>query len=151
MKQLIPVLSFALFLGVLHFAGSATAQEQSQGAFQNLPPDEFSKARVVRVVDERAEEDPFVPTADQYYQVVEVIFLDGEEKGSSREVTYYPGSSDSASNLEAGDRVVVMKSYGVARPSYVITDRYRLPSVGYIALVFLCIVILLTGIMGLRS
>ncbi len=146
------------FLGALlcGWAMPIRAQEDTSTAAllkkaENLPPDEYYRARVTDILDATKDVDPLAPVPEQTTQKVRITFLNGTLKGTSMELPYYPKSSDPQQLLRKGDQVVVLKNYGIDMPSYTITDRYRASTVGIITLVFIALVLLLSRGVGARS
>lgn len=113
--------------------------------------DTFARAKVLSIVREERIADPNVSELEQVTQTVLVRFVSGSEQGSEQEVRYFPKSSEPTQLLRSGDTVVVMRVEGIDRPSYIITDRYRLDRLLWGVIGFFILVVVLTGFRGVRS
>ncbi len=113
------------------------------------PHEEFSIGRVLHIVDEREDE-----YAGISHTVQTVIFRieSGPEKG--REFTAENGVLDGRKDmaLAEGERIVVNKQIladGSIR--YLTQEKYRLPALGWLAILFVALSVIFGGITGLRS
>jgi uncharacterized membrane protein len=118
-----------------------------------VPPEEnFYKGQVTQILKEEIDDDIFIPAYERFSQTVEVKVLEGPEDGSLMELIYTPGSTgDAPQNLKIGEKVVLLQTENLDGEVYYIIDRYRFPSVIWLALFFLGLVILFAGWKGVRS
>lgn len=117
----------------------------------NLPPDEFNRAKILEVTDERSNDAP--GGLKEETQDVRALILGGKEAG--REITLTNGGVISVGQFQkvkAGDIVVLYKSYKVdGGAQYYITDYYRLYPLLFVFLAFAGLVVLFSRWKGLGS
>jgi uncharacterized membrane protein len=108
------------------------------------PPDRFFRGRVLDVVEEREEQ---AIAQDQFVQVVRVRL------GGPRvvEAEFTDVSPEQERRLSPGDLVVVAETESAAGPAYYVTDRYRLPSLGVAAVLFLGLALVFSRRRGLGA
>ena len=116
---------------------SAASQVGAQTApisVDSLPPDEFSRARVLNV---GSPQERTIAGQTETVQNIEVRILTGKEKDLKISIE----QSDvfrlsEAQRVKKGDLTVVLKIYGPDEPTYYLTDSYRLPSLAWILAIF---------------
>src|SRR3989338_8824968 len=116
---------------------SAASQVGAQTApisVDSLPPDEFSRARVLNV---GSPQERTIAGQTETVQNIEVRILTGKEKDLKISIE----QSDvfrlsEAQKVKKGDLAVVLKIYGPDEPTYYLTDSYRLPSLAWILAIF---------------
>jgi uncharacterized membrane protein len=112
-------------------------------------PDEYMRGEVESIVDRGTREvEGFV----QHYQTTKVRITSGPEKG--RVVTIEHAESTLAGTAKAavGDKVVVTKvTVGPGDVAYYMSDRWRLPAMGWLLAAFLVLILVLARWKGLRA
>jgi uncharacterized membrane protein len=132
----------ALILSVA--AGPAFGQEMTPVP----PPDEFFRGVVLAVLSEDAQA---IAGASQIEQTVTVRL---ESAGSGTVVTAAYADvmgAERARVLRPGDRVVVARAQDLGQTAYYVVDRYRLPPLVIIALLFLIMTVAFSRFKGLSS
>jgi uncharacterized membrane protein len=118
--------------------------ESTPGQFVDSAKSEYYKARVLKLLGTQNEAFTDIPAFDSNIQNVSVKFLNGPEKDREMDVQYFPKSADSSQKLKVGETVYVMKTIdGANDSSYVVTERYRLNSLTWLALIFVILVIVI--------
>ncbi len=137
MRKLIAIFFFFFLL----FPASALAQTQ--------PSQSFEKAKVVSVDQDGMKN---INGRQNPYQNLTLQILEGSEKNKQIKLEYGGNTVITESQkVHVGDTVVLTTITGNGKTTYAITDRYRLPSLLFITLVFFGLVFLLTGKKGLGS
>jgi uncharacterized membrane protein len=127
-------------------AGASPAQPPPFEPMQlPQPPDRFFRGRVLDVVEEREEQ---AIAQDQFVQVVRVRLGSGPQVV---EAEFTDVSPEQERRLSPGDLVVVAESESAAGPTYYVTDRYRLPSLGVAAVLFLGLALIFSRRRGLGA
>ncbi|MDR3643379.1 MAG: YibE/F family protein [Candidatus Doudnabacteria bacterium] len=148
------VVAAALAFGWYKIEKSPTTNTQSFAADAaeagNTSFNELAKGKVTEVKDKNEEQNKHL---SQITETLQVTLLDGAEKGQSVEVDYQDTLSDAKlQEVNVGDIIVVGTiSDPINGNSYVLVDRYRLPYLGWIALLFLALAIIFGRIRGLTS
>lgn len=140
-----------LFISLLLFFSFFLPIANAQENLQAPKVEEFySKAQVKDVLDEGQRD---IAGQNQSFQTVQLTLLDGKEKGKSITVDYaMDAQSAKVQRVDIGDTVVVKKTAVEKRePVYTITDKYRLPTVSYLLVVFFIIVFLASGKKGIGA
>lgn len=137
---------FALLLLV---TSSLLNQTFAQSAAAPLTKNTYSKAKVVKVVNEGKKiEGEFT----SFYQVVQVVILDGPDQGKKVEVEQGGLIEITPQQLLIpGDSIVLLKSVSKDKTSYIMLDRYRLNSLIPILVGFFLLVIFIAGKKGFGS
>lgn len=112
-----------------------TQSFSSQAAdVSNTPFNELSRAKVIEVKEKNLEQNKHV---SRITQTLEVVFLNGSQKGQSAEVSYDDAlTNPKLQEVKTGDVIVVGKIAAGDQTGYVLVDRYRLPYLACIALLF---------------
>ncbi|MGH2349651.1 MAG: YibE/F family protein [bacterium] len=130
--------------GIL-FAGAAPAFGQEIPAAP--PPDEFFRGLVMAVT---AEQEQTIAGASQIEQTV-TVRLDGNG-GTVVEAAYTDVmGAERARVLRPGDRVVVARAQDLGQTAYYVVDRYRLPPIIMMALLFVVMTVAFSRVRGLSS
>ncbi|MDP3941351.1 MAG: YibE/F family protein [bacterium] len=138
MKRLLGLIIFSLFF--LLPLSQVNAQSPSN------PKATYIKGTVEKVVNEQ--EDKNLQTTKQY---LSVKIVEGPEKGKTISATYsFPQKSKEWQELRQGESVIVVKQEGT-KATYGIYDRFRFTNVIVIALAFLLLVLITTGLRGAGS
>lgn len=127
----------------------AYAQENASEATPSFPPDEFFRAKVIRIL-EKGDSDAIQMSA--IVQQVRLRIESGKEKGL--EVTAQNALLSNKSEgllLKGGERVVGVKSYDVDGIAYAVTDHFRLFSLFGIFVFFFMLVALCGKVRGVMS
>ena len=115
----------------------------------NTPFNELAKAKVTEVKNKDEEQGSRI---SQITETLQTTLLSGSQKGQSVEVDYQDTLSDpKLQEVKVGDIIVVGENKTPDKPNYVLVDRYRLPYLGLIALVFLILAIIFGRLRGLTS
>lgn len=123
---------------------SSEAADASNTAFN-----EFSKGKVTEVKAKDEEQNKHL---SRITETLQVNLLTGSEKGQSVEVNYDDTLSDpKIQEVKVGDEIVVGKIQTPDETSYVLVDRYRLPYLGFVAVLFLILAVLFGRLRGLTS
>jgi uncharacterized membrane protein len=102
-------------------------------------------AKVTRIVSEEMQAVPNTGTT-AVYQTVEVVFMSGNKKGESAVI------SDNTFRMEAGDKLYVRHVHASDGTDYYsIQDAYRLDALLWLAIFFVCAILLFGGKQGLLS
>jgi uncharacterized membrane protein len=144
------VLGLSLILSLIVPLASAAAPP----AAPQSPPgeelrDEYVRGRTLEVVKEEQREVAGYP---QLLQHVRVRLLSGSEGGQVVDAEYSaPAGPSQTPPLRAGERVVLAKSAVGPQAVYFVVDRFRLPSLGAILLLFFLLAALFSRIRGVTS
>ena len=115
----------------------------------NTPFNELAKAKVTEVKNKDEEQGSRI---SQITETLQTPLLSGSQKGQSVEVDYQDTLSDpKLQEVKVGDIIVVGEIKTPDKTNYVLVDRYRLPYLGLIALVFLILAIIFGRLRGLTS
>ena len=115
----------------------------------NTPFNELAKAKVTEVKNKDEEQGSRI---SQITETLQTTLLSGSQKGQSVEVDYQDTLSDpKLQEVKVGDIIVVGEIKTPDKTNYVLVDRYRLPYLGLIALVFLILAIIFGRLRGLTS
>lgn len=112
------------------------------------PKTEFMKAQVVQI--EGVKTNPYSDYKSTI-QTVDATVLEGPSAGQTVKVNYDSQNiSDLALNV--GDTIVLEKAVNSSgQTTYSIEDKYRIPSISFIAVAFVILVVLIAGWKGLSS
>lgn len=127
----------------------AYAQENASEATFSFLPDEFFRAKVIRILEKG---DPDAIQMSAIVQQVRLRIESGKEKGL--EVTAQNALLSNKSEgllLKRGERVVGVKSYDVDGVAYAVTDHFRLFSLFGIFVFFFVLVALCGKVRGVMS
>ncbi|HTY39982.1 MAG TPA: YibE/F family protein [Candidatus Paceibacterota bacterium] len=117
--------------------------------FANLfPSDNVLVAKVVSVQEATAGVDP----ATAWLDTVGIKFLTGSGRGQQT-IIHDRGLStaDPAQRVRVGETIIVAKNTDYQGDAYYMTDRYRLPALAILALIFVLAVLILGGVRGFTS
>lgn len=140
---------FLILLILLPFIFPSVARAQ-----ENLPApkveESYAKAQVKDIVDEGQRD---IAGLKQFFQTVKLTLLDGKEKDKTITVDYTINTQTiNIQRVDVDDTVVIKKTtVGNREPTYTITDKYRLPVIGYLIVGFFVIVFLAAGKKGLGA
>lgn len=115
---------------------------------EKFPSQGLSLAQVISVEND---------TSTQYLsQTIVVRFLVGDMKGQTTTVSSQAVSSSTSNNyllISPGEKVLLARGSldGIATQPYYITDRYRLPALFFIVLLFIIVAVLFGRIRGLTA
>lgn len=85
-------------------------------------------------------------------RTMDVLILNGDRSGETAQVSYYfPVVSNEEYNYEIGDRIVVTRSAANDTVIYSVVDRYRLPGIIAIIIIFVSLAIVLARKRGVTS
>lgn len=85
-------------------------------------------------------------------RTMDVLLLNGDRSGETAQVSYYfPVVSNEEYNYEIGDRIVVTRSAANDTVIYSVVDRYRLPGIIAIIIIFVGLAIILARKRGVTS
>jgi uncharacterized membrane protein len=147
------IVSLALITGVVIIQKqpkqNSTAFSQEAADISSQPFEEIFHGKVLEVIEKDVEQNRHL---SQISETLKVKALSGPEKGTELTVEY----QDTLSNLKlqevkTGDAVVVGKLTAGEDISYVMVDRYRLPYLGLIGIIFLVLAVIFGRIRGLTS
>jgi uncharacterized membrane protein len=149
MKKILALLLCGVMLSL---APSAIAQVQTTPETTEDVPErlvvenDFYRGRVTaaRTIDANSG-----PAENQISQEVEVVIINGPEK--DKEVTIVFHATDDKQRLKVGESVVVNKTSGIQGDAYYVSDRYRMPAVITISLIFFAVAIAFGRKKGLTS
>jgi uncharacterized membrane protein len=125
--------------------GAGILRVSAQETLPAAPPDEFLRGVVMAVLSQHAET---VAGTTQLEQIVSVKLQGGTVVRA--EYTDVVGS-ERGRVLHAGDYVVVAKTQDLCQTTYYVTDRYRLPPLAIVAVLFFAMIVLLSRFKGLSS
>lgn len=126
----------------------AEAAPESELA-QTPPPIEFFKARVLDT-SKQIEEDFYGTT--QRYQITKVKILDGAQKDKEVEVKHNDAYAFSPEKkVKPGEIIILTKTSSPIGETYYISDKYRLPALGWIFAIFLGLAVFFGRIKGFMS
>lgn len=132
--------SFVLFIIFLSFTMQANAQS---------PASAYLKAKVENILDDGTKT---IGGKQNPYQKVSLTLLDGTDKGKNLTIEYGGDTLiTTQQKLRPGETVVLTKLTQDKDTRYIISDRYRLPSLLLFSVIFIGMVLLLTGKKGLGS
>ncbi len=113
-----------------------------------MPKEEFMRAKVVRILQEtKGEAFGFDRTSQQ----VILRITSGEEKGKELPMENGILGDRTDMRLTEGETVILRKMEYEGEEKYLITEKYRLPSLLWLGGFFLVLTFLLGGIVGIRS
>ncbi|MEX2054908.1 MAG: YibE/F family protein [Candidatus Andersenbacteria bacterium] len=118
------------------------------GALTPTPPDVFYRAEVVSIVAEK-EEHVDIAGVQPFSQTVKVKLIEGSEASKEVELTYAALKREQL--LKSGEKVVVIAPGSADPGTYYIFEKYRLPSLGIIAIFFIALTVLLGRLRGAAS
>ena len=148
MKSLRVIISVLFLSGVLGGVVPVYSQD-SAGIRAQLPPDEYYRAKVIRVVEKG---DSQALGISNIVEQVRILILSGREKGIEVTAQNTILSNDEGGfPLKARDVVVGVKSYGIDGVSYAVTDHFRLIPLFGIFLFFVALVALFGRLRGVMS
>jgi uncharacterized membrane protein len=140
------ILSIFLAVIFLIFSGSPVIAQKSPTPQKQ----EFYKAKVIKVIDEKVKT---VDSVKNVYQKIQVQLLDGPDKGKSVIIESGLNSTLSPSQIVTNNETVVLTK--IAAPGqkamYQVYDIYRINEILYLFLGFVLVVILIAGWKGLGS
>lgn len=117
-----------------------------------IPPKiEYYKARITDLLSDKNNSDPNDPVYSKTIQEVRLVFTEGPEKGQGRDVVYYPKSTDEAQKLKVGEIVYVTRASDGDTVYYAVSERYRLPGLWWLAILFVVLAIVVGRLKGLRA
>lgn len=143
MKKIFVVILLAFFL--LSFK-----QALAQASPTFVPPkQEYYKAQVIKIVKDGTRD---IQSYKNFFQFVNVKFLDGPQKGKTISVEN-SGSIKTAEqkSLKTGDKVVILKVTNQGNITYSIWDKYRLNYLYFVIIGFFAVILLFSGLKGLGS
>lgn len=110
---------------------------------------EYEVADIKEIVEEGETE---IYGQSYKYQELKVEFTTGSDKGNTLQIRndIQPGA-ESAQTLKAGDTVVITKVEDEFGSDYYISDRYRVPAVLIIFVIFFALTVIFAGTRGLTS
>ena len=115
----------------------------------NTSFNELSKGKVTEVKAKNEEQNKHL---SQITETLQATLLSGSEKGQSVEVDYQDTLTNTKlQEVNVGDVIVIGKISTPEETSYVLVDRYRLPYLGWIALLFLALAIIFGRVRGFTS
>ena len=145
--RLLPI----LVLSMLALPSLASAQVGSGSSAQELP-DTYYHAKVTKILEEGKED---VDGQTQEHQKIELQILNGDQIG--QKITIDHGGSFAITAFQKvaqGDEVVVAhppQTPGAIQNVYYIVDKYRLPALGWLTLVFFLLAIYFGGRRGFTA
>ena len=138
----------AILCGILFLATAATAQQEGI-APGDIRPEKFYKAEVLSVTEQESYE---IQGQISYSQLVKVRIFSGDEKGQELEIQDEGlTNSSQPQKLEIGETVVVGRLASIGEPIYYIADKYRLPALVWIGVIFFAAGIFFGRLRGLTS
>jgi uncharacterized membrane protein len=148
---LLPIIIACILLAGLLFVNSnliyKILPEQAGANSEENYSGQFYIAKVDKILEEGVDEQN-----GQGYQLVRVIILSGTEEGNALEIRNDIQPDYAASrHFKEGDEVVVNHNILYSDAPYVITERFRITGVLFIALMFLLLVLAASGIKGITS
>lgn len=130
----------------------ASAQDSTPASSTYTPPKtEYYKAKVFEVSTKTADIDPNDPEYIQSVQTVKVVFTSGPEKGSTQEMPYYAKTSNKDQALRVGEMVYVTKVTDGETTYYAVADRYRIPGLIWITILFIILALIIGRLKSLGS
>jgi uncharacterized membrane protein len=152
MKKLLLFGFFALFFLAPNLV---LAQEQAPISLENvaiseIPKNEYFRAKVLEVTEKG---DRMIGGIAQPYQKLLIRIESGSEKGKTMRIDQGLLFTVRDSQLvNSGDDVILTKTITPDNSSiYVITDKYRIPPVIIIAIIFVLLVVSFAGLKGITS
>ena len=140
-------IGFVVLVTIFLFTGSR--YDYLQTMLANLFPSD--NVLLVKVISVQEEKTAFNNTPS-WVDTIQAQFLTGSAKG--QEITIHDQgleTADPAQKVKAGETIIVAKNTDFQGDSYYMTDRYRLPALVFLALVFVLAILLFGGIRGLTS
>lgn len=117
---------------------------------QFVPPkQDYYKAEVLRIIKEGSRD---IQKYKNFFQFIEVRFLEGPEKGKT--ATFENGGSLKTveqKSLKKGDQIVVLKVTQNGKVTYSAWDKLRLNYIYFAVIVFFALILIFAGIKGLGS
>ncbi len=123
---------------------SAEAADQSSQAFEQL-----SRGKVTKVLQKDIDQNK---NFSRLLQIFEATLISGPEKG--KQVTINDDetlTNEKVQTVREGDVIVIGKINAGEETDYVYIDRYRLPYLGFVGILFLALAIIFGRIKGLTS
>lgn len=138
---------FLLFLIVFLFF---TKQVLAQTSSTFVPPkQEYYKAQVLRIIREGSRD---IQSYKNFFQFIEVRFLEGPEKGKT--ASFENGGSLKTvkqKSLKKGDQIVVLRVTQNGKVSYSVWDRLRLNYIYFSVIGFFALILIFGGLKGIGS
>lgn len=144
-------LTIFLVVVSLQILFSIPVSSQEEENTYSVPKTEYFKAKVIDLISDKSNNDPNDPAYSNNIQEVRLIFTNGPEKGSDKNVVFYPKSSDEEQKLKVGEMVVVTKVTDNENIYYAVSDRYRLDRIWWLALMFIFLVFAISRYKGFGS
>jgi uncharacterized membrane protein len=151
MPVLVKKIAAIFLLAFLLFPQLSLAQENQEpiDGTINVPAEFYFTAQVIEIPNVEY----FGTDQDnQIFQTLKIKVLSGEEKDQEITIDRVGGANINGGNgFKLGDKVVVNKTTLNGDTAYYVQDIYRVPSLVWIVLVFLVIIIIFSGWRGLSS
>ena len=141
-------LIFFLF-AIFYFLFAIPANAQSPSPEFVPPKQEYYKAQVTKIIKEGSRD---ILQYKNFFQFIEVKFLEGPEKGKT--VTFENGGSLKTveqKSLKKGDQIIVLKVTQNGKVTYSAWDKLRLNYIYFAAIGFFALILLFGGLKGLGS
>lgn len=118
-------------------------------AVEPSEPSTYSLAKITALETTQEADDTFF---GEVIQKITFEIIKGPETGQSHTVDYASTSADAANiQFSVGTKVVIQKTTGPLGDSYAVVDRYRLPGIAWLLLIFVALVLFFGRIRGLSS
>ncbi len=110
----------------------------------------FFRAEVIKVIDEGVKD---VGGVESRYRILMLKFLEGESKDKAIVIeSSFINRSNQDNDYKIGENVILVESFDLnGKGSFMIYDKYRIPQISYIAILFFVLVIIVSGIRGIGS
>jgi len=147
-KKLIALAILIFALMPMASLAQTAVQEPIDGAV-NIPADAYYKARVLEIIKSE-----YLGTGpdNQLFQTLKIKILDGDEAGQEITIERVGGVAiNGGKGFNVGDKIVVDKTTENGDTTYYVTDIYRIPSLIWMAVVFLVLILALSRWRGIAS
>lgn len=125
-------------------------QTQAQSPSEFVPPkQEYYKGQVTQIIKEGSRD---IEQYKNFFQFIEVKFLEGPEKGKT--VTFENGGSlkmVEQKSLKAGDQIIVLKVTQNDKVTYSVWDKLRLNYIYFAVIAFFALILIFAGVRGIGS
>lgn len=155
MKKILKLLLIAVILSCNLLTFNSLAQEDganielfNESEILEVKPNEYFKAKIVKIVEEGINEEL---GEDSKYQKVQLKILNGDEVGQQIIINHGVDSVIKDHQLvKINDQVILVKSYGF-ETNYFISEPYRIKSIVFLLIVFISIIFILIRWRGIMS
>ncbi|MEK7187279.1 MAG: YibE/F family protein [Patescibacteria group bacterium] len=115
---------------------------------KTFPSDKVLLAKVVSVHEERQD----INGEPSFWDTIVIEFLTGSVRGEKTDIhNRLSATADPKQKIKVGETIIVAESTDFQGDRYYMADRYRLPTLVFLGLIFVLAIVVIGGIRGLTS